>query len=65
MNRFFIEISLENEAFANNASEEVARILREIANKVGLFSWLNEKTAYPVRDINGNKVGQYGYEVRQ
>ena len=65
MNRFFIEISLDNAAFEHNASEEVARILREIANKVGLFSWLNEKTAYPVRDVNGNTCGRYGYEVKQ
>jgi hypothetical protein len=48
-----IEINTDNAAFEDNEGEEVARILRRLANEIesGL-------TDVNLRDINGNLVGE-------
>jgi len=54
--RFKLIITTDNAAFADdNAHIEVARILRELANRLVNEDGLSE--SYPLRDINGNTVG--------
>ena len=65
MKRYFVEIDLKNDTFKHRAAPELARILRELADKVELFSFLHEKSIYPIRDSNGNIVGHHGYEIRE
>jgi hypothetical protein len=40
-------------------------MFNDIANKVKLFSFQDEKSSYPVRDSNGNHIGTYGHEITQ
>jgi hypothetical protein len=54
MRKFRVEIDTFNAAFEDGAHQEVARILREIADRVEQGS-----DGGPVRDINGNTVGRY------
>lgn len=57
MRTFTIAFALENDAFMDSESAEVARILTEIARfyVIGL-------TSGGVRDINGNLIGAYVVE---
>jgi hypothetical protein len=51
-----IQIALDNAAFEDDPGVEVARILRQIADKCeGGEVWSG-----PIRDINGNLVGEAG-----
>lgn len=47
--------SMDNAAFADNPREEVARILRAVADQVA-----KDYDEGVIRDINGNKVGAWG-----
>ena len=58
--RYFLELDLDNAAFEDNPGLEVARILREVADRVDGYSFRNPRTVSPLRDINGNRVGQHG-----
>lgn len=51
---FKLTIKTDNDAFSEDAGAEVARILREIAEKVE-----NGSTGSGVLDYNGNRVGQF------
>ena len=51
---FTLSIETENEAFTNDESEEIARILKEVASQVE-----NGKEFGTFRDVNGNKVGNW------
>jgi hypothetical protein len=52
---FVAEIECDNAAFESNRPGEVARILRELADKIADSS---ENTLnFGLRDINGNQVG--------
>jgi hypothetical protein len=59
--RFYVEIEMDNDAFGdesedeNDYSHELARILRELAKKVGDGDGCGR-----IRDINGNTVGSFG-----
>lgn len=46
--------SFDNEAFADNPHEEVARILREAADSIA-----SGKEIGVLRDLNGNRVGSW------
>lgn len=64
---FLVRISLGNDAFACDGSLEIARMLRELADKVETESFADMSRFQNLRDINGNPVGQYavkpeGYE---
>ena len=59
--KYYLKLYLENDAFAEGAGPEVARILRELAERVEGYSFTNAPTRFPVRDINGNRVGTHGY----
>ena len=52
--KFTLEIDTSNSALEENRNEEIASILRTIAQFVE-----NGKTDFPViRDVNGNNVGK-------
>jgi hypothetical protein len=60
-----ISIDTDNAAFADgNLGDECARILRVAANQLALIldpesGLARPGDAFPLYDINGNKVGQY------
>ena len=54
--QFILKIRCDNEAFSGNRNAEVARILRELAEKME-----NGDTAPRVSDVNGNTVGVARY----
>ena len=51
-----IKINMDNAAFANNHSGELARILRDLADKVS-HSDASNFDEWSVRDYNGNTIG--------
>lgn len=51
--KFKIEIKCDNAAFGDEPAYEVARILWELAKRIERDGDL----AYPLHDINGNRVG--------
>ena len=59
---FKLQFSMNNAAFDESEVSEAVRILREVADKI-------EKTATvpnmseSIRDVNGNRVGQYSAKV--
>jgi hypothetical protein len=55
--RFTINMTCDNAAFDPYPGEEVARILRDIADRVEL-GWTDD-TWQTIRDINGNDVGRW------
>ena len=65
---FLLRINTENAAFDEFPYVELARMLREIADKIEYQSRVDLHCFQNARDINGNTVGQYaikpaGYEV--
>ena len=52
---FRLEISTDNAAFADDITAEVARILRGLADRMEHAS---PDEFYPLRDANGNEVGE-------
>jgi len=52
--RFKLTLKLGNEAFSDDPSYEVARILREAAKRVE-----RGDTESVLMDVNGNKVGEF------
>lgn len=54
--KFTLEIECDNAAFEDDATVEIARILRQLAESVpnlaGTYGFI------PLRDINGNRVGR-------
>lgn len=55
---FILRIDTDNAAFDDDCNAELARILVRIANElyVGV-------PPTPIRDINGNTVGSYSWDV--
>ena len=61
--KFKVVIDVENAAFEDeNMGTELARILREVADTVDGTSGETESIEGTLRDVNGNKVGQYRFE---
>jgi len=52
-----IKINMDNAAFEDYASEETARILREMADQVEKNHHFSPGFSIPARDINGNECG--------
>ena len=52
-----IKFETDNDAF-KEGSIEVARLLREIADRIE-----NGDTARAIIDLNGNRIGQWEYDV--
>lgn len=53
---FKLEIETDNAAFEDGAELEIARILRNVAERLEYLDGLREGNA---RDINGNRVGRW------
>jgi len=61
--KYYIEIDADNDAFYQNGpATEIRRLLGEIAFRVESFSFEHEENEFPIKDINGNKVGVHGYK---
>jgi hypothetical protein len=58
--RFFAEINSSNAAFTDDPHSELARILRELADKIE-----RGDDGGKLRDVNGNSVGEYGVIARE
>jgi hypothetical protein len=56
--QYRIEIQLDNAAFEENETGEVSRILSWLAAAVAGAELLGDVNCIPLRDINGNTVGQ-------
>ena len=56
MSELRLSMELVNDAFADDAANEVARILRVLAQRIEQEGLHNEPMR--LRDINGNTVGQ-------
>ena len=56
---FNLSINTQNAAFEDGAEYEIARILREIADKV---ENAGAESAANVLDYNGNRVGRYSLD---
>lgn len=52
--RVHIELTTGNAAFSDEPASEIARILRELADRIESGMATDET---PLRDINGNRVG--------
>ena len=57
--KFTVEIECDNAAFADEPYEELARILRELADDIEESC----SASHPLRDINGNRVGHSAVEA--
>lgn len=56
MSHINIRINTDNDIFTSNYDAEVARILRSLSERVEYGA----KDEYiPVKDINGNKIGEF------
>lgn len=55
--KFEVKMDCDNEAF-QGGSEEVVRLLREIANRISA----DGAAEGGLRDYNGNSVGSYGFK---
>lgn len=56
--KFTLTISMDNDAFADEPREEVARILYTVVKKLKLTRDLEAN----VSDVNGNRVGSWEIE---
>ena len=54
MSKFSLHLDTDNAAFDDDVGYEVARILRDIADKVERDG---EDACLPIMDINGNRIG--------
>jgi len=56
---FTLELNCNNAAFDEDLNAEVARILREVADRIEADETLYK---FPLRDINGNRVGEAAFQ---
>lgn len=56
---FRLLIETDNAAFDDHPATEIARILRETADKMERGNFINK-----LRDVNGNTVGSIEWEAR-
>jgi len=59
MNTFIVALRTDNAAFEDRPHEEVARILRELADDVLMAGGLRAGHSGYLSDINGNTVGRW------
>ena len=60
--RFVLTIDMDNAAFEEVPSVEVARILRDVAERIEYHPNFSPGHSQPVHDINGNLVGSFSVE---
>ena len=58
---FKLEFSTENDAFTVDPRDEIANILRDIADRVDGLTPGRSVDHAPVRDTNGNRIGSWSY----
>lgn len=58
---YYLKVYLDNAAFGDAPGPELARILRSLADDVEGYAFDVGPISFPVRDINGNRVGTHGY----
>ena len=66
MKTFKLDIECDNAAFGEDDYEarvEIARMLRELGDKLANGE-IYRNSAQWLRDVNGNRVGTYKFEVR-
>jgi hypothetical protein len=56
--RFLVEIRCDDDAFADDPTHEVVRLLRQIANRCEK----DGESCGGLVDVNGNSCGSYKYE---
>jgi len=54
-----VEINTDNAAFEDNESQETARILRSLAERIDGHPHFSPGHCQPLRDYNGNEVGHF------
>lgn len=58
--KFVVKFNCDNAAFDENPGPEIARILRKVADQVNDgFVNIDLNNQHPIRDINGNRVGDF------
>ena len=57
---FMLSINTDSAAFADNAKDEIKRILVEFAEHFAIPNPFRHEDPYPISDVNGNPIG-YGY----
>jgi hypothetical protein len=57
--RFNLYIDLQNDAFQQSPETEIARILRDVADRIEHSTKFDLSMYRTIRDINGNDVGRY------
>lgn len=50
-----IKVKMDNEAFTDDPTAELARILRALSDRL---EGASPDESFPLRDLNGNKVGE-------
>jgi hypothetical protein len=56
---FKIEIATDNAAFDDDeGNAEIARILRELADRIERGDAVGDWWELPLRDVNGNRIGE-------
>lgn len=61
---FKLEFKTDNEAFYDlNAESEISRILMVIQEQVSDFAPLSHGVREKIRDINGNTIGEWFYDL--
>lgn len=65
MSRVHLHFDTDNDAFTPEAVDETARILRDVATRIERAG-MGSEFAWPIRDVNGNRIGDitYGYHRR-
>jgi hypothetical protein len=64
--RFTLEIQSRGAAFEDDATYELARILRSVADSLEAYGPTSATGAeYAVRDINGNTCGRYALTTEE
>jgi hypothetical protein len=56
--RFKLHIDTDNDAFSDESSTEIARILRDLADDLDGTGEIGEDYSEKLRDYNGNTVGR-------
>jgi hypothetical protein len=66
MNEIFnLYFSVENEAFEQSPSIEIARILRDIADRIEHSTKFDLSYYRTIRDLNGNDIGRYAIKPNE
>ena len=65
--RYTIHIETDSDAFALRKGVELARVLRELADKVEGFELdkPNRGVIFPLFDVNGNRCGEHWHGPRR